>query len=65
MCYLNHTDYCIYLFLQKAAEGDSGNLIIIIVVFCLILAAMITAFLFNCIRKLVRDQKIIRVRVLL
>lgn len=46
---------------QKVVEGDSGNLIIIIVVFCLILAAMVAAFLFNCIRKLVRDQKIIRV----
>ncbi|KAJ6637091.1 Neuropilin and tolloid-like protein 2 [Pseudolycoriella hygida] len=43
-------------------EKDDGNdhLVIIIVVFSLILGAMTTAFLVNCVRKLIRDQKIIR-----
>ncbi|XP_037028009.1 uncharacterized protein LOC119068503 isoform X2 [Bradysia coprophila] len=40
--------------------GKEDHLVIIIIVFSLILGAMTTAFLVNCIRKLIRDQKIIR-----
>ncbi|XP_037921514.1 uncharacterized protein LOC119658290 isoform X2 [Hermetia illucens] len=41
-------------------EGQSEHVIIIIVVFGLILGGMMITFCVNCIRKLLRDQKIIR-----
>lgn len=42
-------------------ENTLEHLLIIILVFSSILGAMTTVFFFNCIRKLIRDQKIIRV----
>ncbi|KAG4067257.1 hypothetical protein HA402_000248 [Bradysia odoriphaga] len=45
---------------KKENAGKEDQLVIIIIVFSLILGAMTTAFLVNCIRKLIRDQKIIR-----
>lgn len=51
----------VFVLFQNEKSGSNDHLVIIIVVFSLILGAMTTAFLVNCIRKLVRDQKIIRV----
>ncbi|XP_055323319.1 uncharacterized protein LOC129578577 [Sitodiplosis mosellana] len=41
-------------------EGDTKDLWVIIAVFSALLGAMTSVFLFNCIRTLIRDQKIIR-----
>lgn len=51
------------LFLQNEANGKSEHVYIIIVVFGLILGGMVISFIFNCIRKIIRDQKIIRVSI--
>ncbi|XP_037938779.1 uncharacterized protein LOC119671948 isoform X1 [Teleopsis dalmanni] len=45
---------------DKNTAGQSEHVIIIIVVFGLILGGMVITFLVNCIRKIMRDQKIIR-----
>lgn len=42
------------------AEGETKDLWVIIAVFSALLGAMTSVFLFNCIRTLIRDQKIIR-----
>lgn len=47
--------------LQPDSEGQSEHMIIIITVFGLILGGMIITFLVNCVRKIMHDQKIIRV----
>ncbi|XP_055682051.1 tolloid-like protein 2 [Lutzomyia longipalpis] len=44
------------------SEGQSEHVVIIIVVFGLILGGMFAAFLISCLRKLIRDHKIIRIR---
>ncbi|KAH8320170.1 hypothetical protein KR074_008983, partial [Drosophila pseudoananassae] len=41
-------------------QGQSEHVIIIVVVFGLILGGMVMTFIVNCIRKIIRDQKIIR-----
>lgn len=41
-------------------QGQSEHIVIIIVVFGLILGGMMLTFLINCLRKIARDQKIIR-----
>ncbi|XP_055371286.1 bromodomain-containing protein DDB_G0280777 isoform X2 [Condylostylus longicornis] len=60
----NGRDNCKFRWDEENCKSDSGgqseHVVIIIVVFGLILGGMIASFLFNCIRKLVRDQKIIR-----
>lgn len=51
--------------LQKTNGVGSMNkehIIIILVVFSLIMFGMSFAFVFNCIRKLIRDHRIIQVR---
>ena len=50
-----------FLFRLQKEKNSLEHLLMIIIVFSLILGAMTTVFLFNCIRKLMRDQKIIRV----
>ncbi|XP_055841836.1 neuropilin and tolloid-like protein 1 isoform X2 [Episyrphus balteatus] len=45
---------------ESQVVGQSEHVIIIIVVFGLILGGMIVTFLVNCVRKIMRDQKIIR-----
>lgn len=42
-------------------EDKNNDLLFIIIVFSALLGAMTSVFFFNCIRKLIRDQKIIRV----
>jgi cytochrome b subunit of formate dehydrogenase len=39
------------------------HIIIILVIFCLILSGMCFTFVFNCVRKLIRDHRIIQVSV--
>lgn len=46
------------------AEGKWKDFAVITTVFVLLLGAMTSVFFFNCVRKLVQDQKIIRVRIL-
>lgn len=46
---------------NQESEGQTTDLWIIIAVFSALLGAMTSVFLFNCIRTLIRDQKIIRV----
>ncbi|XP_058119715.1 uncharacterized protein LOC131293522 [Anopheles ziemanni] len=45
---------------QKQVAAQSEHVIIIVIVFGLILGGMIVLFLFNCVRKIIRDHKIIR-----
>lgn len=45
----------------QATEDKNNDLLFIIIVFSALLGAMTSVFFFNCIRKLIRDQKIIRV----
>ncbi|XP_037724123.1 uncharacterized protein LOC119556215 [Drosophila subpulchrella] len=42
------------------AAGQSEHVVIIVIVFGLILGGMVITFIVNCIRKIIRDQKIIR-----
>ncbi|KAH8275094.1 hypothetical protein KR018_011788, partial [Drosophila ironensis] len=42
------------------AAGQSEHVVIIVIVFGLILGGMVVTFIVNCIRKIIRDQKIIR-----
>lgn len=46
---------------RQTDEDKKNDLLFIIIVFSALLGAMTTVFFFNCIRKLIRDQKIIRV----
>ena len=39
------------------------HIIIILVIFCLILSGMCFTFVFNCVRKLIRDHRIIQVSI--
>lgn len=48
-------------FQQLEDNGQSEHMIIIITVFGLILGGMVITFLVNCVRKIMHDQKIIRV----
>lgn len=52
-----------FLYLQENASRliESQHIIIILVVFSLIMFGMSFAFVFNCIRKLIRDHRIIQV----
>ncbi|KAI8034316.1 hypothetical protein M5D96_012869 [Drosophila gunungcola] len=45
------------------AAGQSEHVVIIVIVFGLILGGMVITFIVNCIRKIIRDQKIIRVSI--
>lgn len=47
--------------LQPESKGQSEHMTIIITVFGLILGGMVITFLVNCVRKIMHDQKIIRV----
>jgi len=49
--------------LQGEAAGQSEHVVIIVIVFGLILGGMVITFIVNCIRKIIRDQKIIRVSI--
>lgn len=53
----------IYSLVLQATEEKNNDLLFIIIVFSALLGAMTSVFFFNCIRKLIRDQKIIRVSV--
>jgi hypothetical protein len=44
-------------------SGQSEHVLIIIIVFGLILGSMMLAFFVNCMKKIVRDHKIIRVSI--
>lgn len=48
---------------QKDEPGQSEHVFIIIIVFGVILTILVIVFAFNCVRKLVRDHKIIRVSI--
>ncbi|XP_030572875.1 uncharacterized protein LOC115771344 [Drosophila novamexicana] len=45
---------------SSETTGQSEHVVIIIIVFGLILGGMVITFIVNCIRKIIRDQKIIR-----
>ncbi|KAH8386628.1 hypothetical protein KR093_001605, partial [Drosophila rubida] len=45
---------------KTETNGQSEHVVIIIIVFGLILGGMVITFIVNCIRKIIRDQKIIR-----
>ncbi|XP_015431656.1 PREDICTED: uncharacterized protein LOC107187962 [Dufourea novaeangliae] len=45
---------------KKSRLIDSQHIVIILIVFCLILFGLSFAFVFNCVRKLIRDHRIIR-----
>ncbi|KAM8721228.1 hypothetical protein ACLKA7_007145 [Drosophila subpalustris] len=45
---------------KSETNGQSEHVVIIIIVFGLILGGMVITFIVNCIRKIIRDQKIIR-----
>ncbi|XP_051864624.1 uncharacterized protein LOC117578092 isoform X1 [Drosophila albomicans] len=62
MC--NERDNCKFRWDEEKCKtetnGQSEHVVIIIIVFGLILGGMVITFIVNCIRKIIRDQKIIR-----
>lgn len=46
---------------KQQQEAQSEHVFIIVVVFCVILTFLVIAFIVNCMRKIMRDHKIIRV----
>ncbi|KMZ09600.1 uncharacterized protein LOC6725870 isoform X2 [Drosophila simulans] len=60
----NNLDNCKFRWDEEGctseAAGQSEHVVIIVIVFGLILGGMVITFIVNCIRKIIRDQKIIR-----
>ncbi|XP_023168034.1 neuropilin and tolloid-like protein 2 isoform X2 [Drosophila hydei] len=60
----NDRDNCKFRFDEEKCNnetpGQSEHVVIIIIVFGLILGGMFVTFIVNCVRKIIRDQKIIR-----
>ncbi|XP_017872513.1 PREDICTED: uncharacterized protein LOC108620138 [Drosophila arizonae] len=60
----NDRDNCKFRFDEEKCSnetpGQSEHVVIIIIVFGLILGGMFITFIVNCVRKIIRDQKIIR-----
>ncbi|XP_032581232.1 uncharacterized protein LOC6618547 isoform X1 [Drosophila sechellia] len=63
----NNLDNCKFRWDEEGctseAAGQSEHVVIIVIVFGLILGGMVITFIVNCIRKIIRDQKIIREHV--
>ena len=58
--------HCLLLQPKTGTLADTlkeEHIIIILVIFCLILSGMCFTFVFNCVRKLIRDHRIIQVSV--
>ena len=58
--------HCLLLQPKTGTLADTlkeEHIIIILVIFCLILSGMCFTFIFNCVRKLIRDHRIIQVSV--
>ncbi|XP_033244518.1 uncharacterized protein LOC108163215 isoform X2 [Drosophila miranda] len=60
----NGLDNCKFRWDEESCTGEtagqSEHVVIIVIVFGLILGGMVITFIVNCIRKIIRDQKIIR-----
>ncbi|KAH8238303.1 hypothetical protein KR032_002898 [Drosophila birchii] len=60
----NNLDNCKFRWDEEGCTGEttgqSEHVVIIVIVFGLILGGMVITFIVNCIRKIIRDQKIIR-----
>lgn len=54
------SQFC-YFQTKKSRLIDSQHIVIILVVFCLIMFGMSFALVFNCVRKLIEDHRIIQV----
>lgn len=57
----NFPTLCFALQKKKSRLIDSQHIIIILIVFSLIMFGLSFALVFNCVRKLIRDHRIIRV----